>query len=334
MRDGDWLIGMGCATAIYPTNVAPATARVRLVADGRVRVQTASHEIGTGIRTVAAQTAAKRLGTEMEAVEVDMGDSSLPPAPVAGGSNSTASVCSAVQKACDAIRTKLFRAVAEAPDGPLSGLDPQRFDLLEGRIVADNASEPIEAAMERAGFGAIEEYAEFAPKGASAQALANLYKGKLEMQMGDKGEKVKYAFGAELVEVRVHARTCEIRVPRIVGAFAAGRIMNPRTARSQLMGGMIWGIGCALHEATEIDRRVARFVNRDLQDYLIPVNADVRDVEVVLVPEEDDDVNPVGVKGLGELGNVGTPAAIADAVYHATGKRIRDLPIRVDDLVE
>jgi xanthine dehydrogenase YagR molybdenum-binding subunit len=142
-----------------------------------------------------------------------------------------------------------------------------------------------------------------------------------------------FAFGAELVEVRVHARTHEIRVPRIVGAFAAGRIMNTRTARSQLMGGMIWGISSALHEKTEIDPRAARYVNRDIAEYHVPVNADVREVSVILVPEIDGEVNPAGVKGLGELGNVGTAAAVQSAVYHATGKRIRALPIRIDDLV-
>jgi xanthine dehydrogenase YagR molybdenum-binding subunit len=153
------------------------------------------------------------------------------------------------------------------------------------------------------------------------------------MQMGEKGPKVKYAFGAEFVEVRIHRLTREIRVPRLVGAFAAGRIMNPRTARSQLMGGMIWGVGCALHEATEIDRRTARYVNTDLQDYLVPVNADIDELQVILVEEEDRDVNQAGIKGLGELGNVGTQAAIASAVYHATGRRIRDLPIRIEHLL-
>jgi xanthine dehydrogenase YagR molybdenum-binding subunit len=333
MRDGDWLIGMGCATAVYPTNVAPCTARVRLDAEGHVRVQSASHEIGTGIRTVAAQMAAERLGTSFEAVEVEMGDSSLPPAPVSGGSNSTASVCSAVMKACEAIREKLFRAAVTANDGPLTGLSPADLDIVDGRIVGGDRSEPVSEAIKRMGVGVIEEYAEFAPEGSSAEAVANLYKGKLEMQMGEKGPKVKYAFGAEFVEVRIHRLTREIRVPRLVGAFAAGRIMNPRTARSQLMGGMIWGVGCALHEATEIDRRTARYVNTDLQDYLVPVNADIDELQVILVEEEDRDVNPAGIKGLGELGNVGTPAAIASAVYHATGRRIRDLPIRIEHLL-
>jgi xanthine dehydrogenase YagR molybdenum-binding subunit len=135
------------------------------------------------------------------------------------------------------------------------------------------------------------------------------------------------------VEVRIHALTHEIRVPRIVGAFAAGRLMNTRTARSQLMSGMIWGISSALHEATEIDRRRARYVNDNLADYLMPVNADIDQLDVILVPEEDHDVNPAGVKGIGELANAGTAAAVANAVYHATGKRIRDLPIRLEKLL-
>src|SRR5262249_13263912 len=139
---------------------------------------------------------------------------------------------------------------------------------------------------------------------------------------GSHGEKMMYAMGAEFVEVRIHASTREIRLPRIVGAFAAGRLMNTRTAHSQLMGGMIWGIGSALHEATEIDPRNARYVNDNLADYLVPVNADIEQLEVILVPEEDSFVNPAGVKGIGELGNVGTAAAVANAVYHATGIRV------------
>jgi xanthine dehydrogenase YagR molybdenum-binding subunit len=184
------------------------------------------------------------------------------------------------------------------------------------------------------GAASLEEYGEFVPQGLKPDAMANLYAGKLAMVGGSHGDKIMYAMGAELVEVRVHAATREIRVPRIVGAFAAGRLMNTRTARSQLMGGMIWGISSALHEATEIDERYARYVNDNLADYLIPVNADVDRVEVILVPEVDHDVNPAGVKGLGELANVGTAAAIANAVYHATGIRIRKLPIRIEKLLQ
>jgi len=142
-----------------------------------------------------------------------------------------------------------------------------------------------------------------------------------------------FAFGAQMVEVRVHRWTREIRAPRIHGAFAAGAILNRKTAHSQLMGGMIWGIGSALHEATEIDKPRGRFLNENIAEYLIPVNADVREVRVAMLDERDDYVNPLGVKGIGELGIVGTAAAIANAVHHATGKRLRRLPIRMADLV-
>jgi len=160
-----------------------------------------------------------------------------------------------------------------------------------------------------------------------------LYNGGVPMVHGTTKERIAFAFGAEFVEVRIHAHTCEIRVTRIVGAFAAGRIMSPRTARSQLMGGMIWGISSALHEETEIDIRRAKDVNDNLADYLIPVNADIEQVDVILMSEEDNELNPAGVKGLGELGNVGTAAAISNAVYHATGTRIRQLPVRIEKIL-
>jgi len=309
MQAGDWLVGLGCATAVYPTNVAAATARVRLESNGHVRVQSASQELGTGIRTVAAQIAAEQLGVTMADVTVEMGDTDLPAAPVSGGSNSTASVCSAVLKACEKIRARLLAAGAGAPGAREL---PELFKKLE--------------------LGVIEEYGEFVPEGMSAEALQKLYAGQTMMVGGSERKQVMFAFGAEFVEVRINARTHEIRVPRLLGVFAAGRIMNTRTARSQLMGGLIWGMSAALHEATEIDLRNARTVNRDLQDYLIPVNADVDQVEVIMLPEVDTEVNPAGVKGLGELGNVGTNAAVANAVFHATGVRVRDLPIRLEDL--
>jgi xanthine dehydrogenase YagR molybdenum-binding subunit len=193
--------------------------------------------------------------------------------------------------------------------------------------------EDLATALKRVSSGAIEEYAEWIPDGVPETALKDLYKGKATLTGGTKlKDRIQVSFGAEFVEVRVHVLTREIRVPRIVGAFAGGHIVNPRTAHSQLMGGMIWGIGSALHEATEMDVLTARYINDNLADYLIAVNADIEELKVILVPEQDDHVNPAGLKGLGELGNVGTAAAIANAVYHATGQRIRDLPIKLDKL--
>ena len=320
MRDGDWLIGWGCASAVYPTHVGAAAARVRLMADGQTRVQIAAHEIGNGAYTVIGQMAAEQLGVPLSSVTVELGDTSLPPAPVAGGSNTTASACSAVMKACEAIRRKLFGSSAETVGGG-------------GSTAGFTGGNSLEAAFKQRKLGAIEEYAEFLPPGAKPDAIKNLYAGKPYLGGGSHGEKLMYALGAEFVEVRVHSQTREIRVPRIVGAFAAGRLMNTRTARSQYMGAMIWGISSALHEATEIDPRVARYVNDNLADYLIPVNADIQQLDVILVPEEDNFVNPAGVKGIGELGNVGTAAAVANAVYHATGIRVRQLPIRLEKLL-
>jgi xanthine dehydrogenase YagR molybdenum-binding subunit len=334
MRDGDWRVGWGCASAFYPTHVGAATARVRLLATGEARVQTAAHEIGNGVYTVLGQLAAERLGVPLAAVAVEVGDSSLPPAPIAGGSNTTASTSAAVLKACDAIRDKLLRAAVTAKDGPLSDRSPEELTLQDGKAVArDGAEQKLEDLFRHAGVSAIEEYAEFVPHGIRADAINQLYAGKASITGGPQGEKLMYATGAEFVEVRIHALTGEIRVPRIVGAFAGARILNTRTARSQYMGGMIWGISSALHEATEIDRNRARYVNDNFSDYLIPVNADVDQLEVILVPEEDREVNPAGVKGIGELANVGTAAAVANAVYHATGKRIRELPIRIEKLL-
>ncbi len=312
MRDGDWLIGWGCATAAYSTQLNPCAVRVRLDRQGNIRVQVAAHDVGTGAYTVIGQMAASMLNQPLAKVLVQLGDSELPPGPVAGGSVTTASACSAVKGACGQIQAKLFQRKG---DDAMGGVTP----------------DGLAAAFDKLGSNAIEEFHEWAPPDSKPGAGEALYQGQVRIVGGPEKTRTMFAFGAEFVEVRVHARTHEVRVPRIVGAFAAGRIMNPRTARSQLMGGMIWGVSAALHEETEIDERNARYVNDNLADYLIPVNADIQDLKVILVPEVDDKVNPAGVKGLGELGNVGTNAAVANAVFHATGKRVRALPIRIED---
>jgi xanthine dehydrogenase YagR molybdenum-binding subunit len=336
MRDGDWLVGWGCATTMYPTQMGPATARVTITPQAAVKVQTAAHDIGTGAYTVVALTASDRLGIALEKITVELGDSDLPPAPVAGGSNTTASVCNVVAKACEQIRSRIAEAAITAANGAFAGKDARRLMLTGGMLKdPDGGSEPLEAAIRRVSNGAIEAYAENTPHGVPPEGLSKLYQGHAVLAGGAKmKDRIQFSFGAEFVEVRVHARTREIRCPRVVGAFAAGRIVDPTTAKSQLMGGLIWGVSSALHEATEIDRRRARYYNTDLVEYLIPVNADIGEAEVILIPEEDHLVNDLGIKGLGELGNVGTNAAVANAVYHATGVRIRELPIRLEKLLD
>jgi xanthine dehydrogenase YagR molybdenum-binding subunit len=297
-------------------------------------VQTAAHDIGTGAYTVIGLAAADKLGLALDKISVELGDSELSPAPVAGGSNSTASVCNVVAKACGQIRTRIAGAAVADPSGVFAGKDPAQLVMADGMLKdGDGASEPLVAAIGRVSNGAIEAYAENIPHGITAEGMKKLYWGQVALAGGTMlGDRVQFAFGAEFVEVRVHLRTREMRCPRVVGALAAGQIVDPTTAKSQLMGGLIWGVSSALHEATEIDRRSARYYNTDLAEYLIPVNAAVETAEVIFVPEEDRQVNDLGVKGLGEFGNVGTNAAVANAVYHATGVRIRELPIRLEKL--
>jgi xanthine dehydrogenase YagR molybdenum-binding subunit len=305
MRDQDWHIGWGCASTLYPTYLGAATARVSISQHGKALVAVASHDMGTGAYTVLGQIAAEKLGIPPAAVTVELGDSRFPPAPYSGGSITTGIVGSAIVVACETIRRRL-----------------------------GNQPGSIFALLEASGQGFIEEIGQWFPPSFKPDSIAALYKGRVHGGGGGWMEgRLAYAFGAHFVEVAVHRLTREIRMRRSVSAFAAGRIINEKTARSQLMGGVIWGISSALHEKIELDMPNARYVNDNLGEYLIPVNADIGTVDIIMVPEVDDTVGPLGVKGIGELGNVGMDAAVANAVFHATGKRIRHLPIRIEDLL-
>ncbi|MBW4023754.1 MAG: xanthine dehydrogenase family protein molybdopterin-binding subunit [Proteobacteria bacterium] len=335
MRDGDWLVGLGCAASTYTANIAASTARVTLRPDGQAQVRLAGHDIGTGAYTVVAITAADRLGLPVGQVTVEMGDTEYPPAALAAGSSHTASITHAVVRACDALLAQIATAATASNAGAFAGREPATLSLRDGHLVApDDSSESLADAVGRISAGAVEAYAENVPDGMPADAIGKLYQGQLPILRGQKRvDMTAYSFGAQFVEVRIHARTREIRVPRMLGAFSAGTILNPTTARSQLMGGMIWGLGSALLEKTEIDQRAARYTNDNIAEYHIAVNADVRRVDVMMLPEPDGAVNPLGIKGIGELGIVGVNAAVANAVFHATGQRVRRLPIRIEDLL-
>ena len=313
MRDGDWLIGYGCATAAYPTHMAPATARVTLGANGDARIETAGQDSGQGTYTALAQIAAHALGIEPGRVRVVMGDSMLPAAPASSNSLATASIGSAVKLATDKIRARLGGAI---PSG-------------EDRV----------RAFRQLGVSELAELAEFVPPSKRPDVLEKLSKGQVPFANQARGDETKdgkplmFAFGAQFAEVRIHRLTREIRVPRLTGAFAAGRIINTRMAHSQLMSGMIWGMASGLLEATGVDEKRGRYVKDSFGEYLVPVNADVPEVNVILILEEDWEINPLGVKGIGEIRIVGGAAAMANAVYHATGKRVRDLPIVTEKLL-
>ncbi|HTV80344.1 MAG TPA: xanthine dehydrogenase family protein molybdopterin-binding subunit [Steroidobacteraceae bacterium] len=333
MSDGEWLIGYGCASSCYPSNIAPAGVRITLTAQGRATVALAGHEIGTGSYTVVGITASEMLGLPIERITVLMGDSDLPPVMIAGGSNNAASISNVVAKACEDLRMRIALAAVGASDSAFRGGDATTLRLAHGRLV-DGAghSEDWQQAISRLGQH-VEAHAENIPTGLPDSGFADMTKGKPELLRGSGRKDVTaYAFGAHFVELRIHRRTREIRVARVVSAFAAGTIINPKAAYSQLMGGAIWGLSSVLHEATEVDPATARYVNDNLADYLVPVNADVPDIEIILVPEADDKVNPLGIKGIGEIGIVGMSAAVANAVFHATGRRIRHTPIRSESL--
>src|SRR5262245_5977466 len=318
MGDGATLVGWGMATGVWESNQTPASAAAILTADGKLVVSSATADIGTGTYTIMTQVAAETLGLPIEDVTFRLGDSSLPNAPVEGGSFTAATVGTAVKKVCDKLRRKLFKLARDTKDSPLAGATLNHVIFSDGSVTLESdptRSVSITRAMRQAQIESIE---------ADAFVMPNILK---------QSRYTRRSHSAVFVEVRVDDDLGTIRVSRVVSAIAGGRILNPKTARSQIIGGIVWGIGMALEEESVIDQKFGRFVNHNLAEYYVPVNADVPDIDVIFVEERDAIVNPLGVKGLGELGIVGTAAAIANAVFHATGRRIRDLPITLDKMM-
>ena len=340
IRDGDWLVGLGCGASIYPVFISPTSVLLRMSDDGTALVQSAGQDIGTGLYTVIAAAAAEILGIAVEQVRVELGDSDLPFGSMAGGSRSTASVVPAVRVAATRVRDQLLRHASES-GGAFVGRDPDSLTIVDGSVrstvVGDNTCELVVGILKRLSGGFIEEKYDFAPSGLTASMLSAAYAGG-PVGIGPAVEKkwAMYSFGAQFVQVHVHRHTGVIRVPRAVGVFGAGRIANERTAHSQLMGGMIWGLSSGLLEATHIDHRYGRYLNANLAEYPIPVCADIGTIEIEMLKEVDQasDVNPSGMKGVGELAVVGTGAAISNAVFNATGKRVRHLPITIEDVLD
>lgn len=330
VRDGDWRVGFGCASAARPVKVAPASLRLAVEADGDVLVETAHHEMGNGLYTILTQMAADELGTRPDRITVRLGDTALPPAGLSGGSSTTVSLAAALRTAANDLKRRLADLSTEAGDG----VEPEAVALQVGRGLVrwpHGRTERIADLVGRGGGTRVEVVGRCVPDGLGADALDKLDRGLLAL---GSGPALSWSFGAQFAEARVHATTGEVRVPRLLGAFAAGRIVNPRTARSQLEGGMVWGLGSALLEETVIDRRSGAYVNADLGEYLVAVAADAPSVDAIVLDEEDRAVNALGAKSLGELGLIGVNAAIANAVFNATGRRLRRLPIRPEHLLD
>jgi xanthine dehydrogenase YagR molybdenum-binding subunit len=316
MKQGNKLVGWGMATATYPTNRSAGECSATLLADGSALFRSATQDLGTGTYTVMTQIAADAIGLQVEQVRFELGNSQMPESPVSGGSTTVASVGPAVQAAGHALRLKLAGIALADQASPLFGTTADRIGFENGELYLLDEPSRREAMREIV-----------ARHGAPVEVTA-------KSEPGD--EKKKYsmhAFGAVFVEVTVDEDLGEIRVPRVVGVYGVGKLMNVKTGYSQLMGGIVWGIGLALLEETLIEHRNGRAVNGNLAEYHVPTNADIRDIDVQIVDEDDPHVNPLGAKGIGEIGITGVGAAIANAVYHATGRRVRDLPITLDKVL-
>jgi len=336
MREGPLLIGWGMAAGTFPVHRSPAEAMVRILADGSIEVASSTSDMGTGAYTILAQTAAAVFGVPVARVRVRLGDSSLPRAPVAGGSQMAGLMTGAVDKAARAARDELIGLALNDPRSPLRGM-ANTLEVENGQLVPPRGEAPplpIAALLEATGRDRIEALRDtLAENGLTREDRYRAFTTISSMRPPTDGDYSMHSWCAHFVEVAVDKSLCSIRLRRIVTAFDAGRLYNPQLAESQIKGGIIMGIGQALLEGGVIDPRQARVLNNNLADYLLPTNADVPPIEVISVGEPDPHASPLGGKGVGELGIVGVASAIANAVFHATGKRVRELPITLADLV-
>ncbi|GAB2976765.1 xanthine dehydrogenase family protein molybdopterin-binding subunit [Streptomyces pseudoechinosporeus] len=316
-REGDWLIGLGMAAGVYDPGRFPAQARARLDADGTAVVEAATSDMGPGTYTSQTQVAADALGLTMRTVTFRLGDSLYPPTGPHGGSATMASVGTAVLDACDQVRRQAVRLAVEDERSPLYGVDADEVVVRGGRLhVQGNPArgETYQRLLARNDRSRLEARGSYAGPPAPAR-------------------RSYHAYNATFAEVAVDATLGLVRVRRMLGVYDAGRIISPKLADSQAIGGIVGGIGAALLEHTVTDHRDGRIVNANLADYLVPVNADVPEVRAIYLDGEDNDGNALGVKGLGEVVQVGVAAAIANAVFNATGRRVRELPITAEALL-
>ncbi|MCV7278927.1 xanthine dehydrogenase family protein molybdopterin-binding subunit [Mycolicibacterium flavescens] len=317
VREGSQLIGLGVAAASFVTIVSPCAASARVRADGAVEIHCGVSDIGPGTYTAMSQVGADALGVPFHRVRFTLGDSELPEAPGQTGSRTMASAGSSVHHVGTLLRDRFVRMAVTDPGSPLHGLVPGDVNVLDGRMVARtdaSRGERYEELLRRRRLADLSAEQQWTPDAAS------------------EGFSM-HAYGAVFAEVAVDESLGTVRVRRMFASYDAGRIVNPLLARSQAIGGMVMGIGAALLEATHLDHRDGRIVNANMADYLVPVNADVPELDAEYLPGEDMIADPIGVKGIGELVVVGVPAAVANAVFNATGRRVTDLPITLDKLM-
>jgi xanthine dehydrogenase YagR molybdenum-binding subunit len=333
-RDGRYLVGMGMATASYPVHNSSGTARARLYADGHAVVQAGATDLGTGTYTVMTQVAADSLGLPIEKVRFELGDTQLPTAPNSGGSVAAGTVSSSIFLACQDVWQKLIKAAVIDKKSPLYRAKPEDVTVEKGRLFLKKDPKKGEAFGELMKRGEITDIEGMAQgKYGSGYEDASAAKNADPTKKDQAGQHSMHSFGAHFCEVRVDMDLGTIRVSKWVSVIGAGRILNAQTARSQIIGGAIFGIGSALMEETVRDQNFSRYTNADLASYHVPVNADIPDMTVEFVEEHDPYINAMGVKGIGEIAMVGVAAAVANAVYHATGKRLRDLPLTPDKVM-